>query len=341
MKKILLIVALAGTLTAAACGDDDGAGDNNNNNIQPTVNVVIVDPADQEAITGTVVVQVSVDGDADQLVLMVDGQAAETVPVTGPSADIYWNTERVDDGTHELVVAAGRGGAMVAQSESIEVVTDNTAPVIQVTNLERPYIYSGTVDHAVDLIDPHAAGAVVLKINGVEVDTSESAPHVLSWDSTAHQDGPVEVTIEATDALGNAGVLNLTGTIINDGQVVTYSDGDGNGTFFVPTNYTPGMEVDHKYHWTMPDNISSMMGVLQWEDPGWSFRLALGTGICPHSGVTLASMDGDSGQIVVTHDASPTYDTVDFFTHLGAAPSFDLTDMLGEGTAYWMVVALY
>lgn len=341
MRKTLLTLAVCLTfIVAAACGNDGSPGDGNDNT-PPDVTVTISDPVEHDRLSGNVVVQVTVDGEADQLVLMLDGQAVETVPIAGTTAEINWNTTDAEDGLHALTVAAGAGGGVVATSDPVNVVTDNTGPDIQVTGLERPYVYTGTVDYAVELTDANPTGGVTLKVNNVEVDSSNEAPHVLSFDSTAHQDGPVEVTIEAEDALGNATTLTLDGAVINVGQIVTFVDGSGNGSFFIPIDYQPGDEVHHKYHWTMPDNISSMMGIAQWEDLDWQFRVDMGTGTCPHSGQTLASEYLGAGQIVVNHDAGGTYNVETFFIHLGEGPDMNLVEWKGESTGYWLVVALY
>jgi hypothetical protein len=340
MKKTLLTLAMCLTLMAAACGNDGSPGDGNNN-VPPEVTVTITDPAEHDRLSGNVVVYVTVDGEVDQLVLMLDGQAVETVPIAGTTAQINWNTTDAEDGIHALTVAAGAGGAMVATSGAVNVVTDNSGPDIQVTGLERPYVYTGTVDFAVELTDANPAGGVTLKVNNVEVDTSAEAPHVLSFDSTAHQDGPVEVTIEAEDTLGNSTTLVLDGAVINVGQIVSFVDGSGSGNFFIPVDYQPGDEVHQKYHWDMPADISSMMGIAQWENTDWQFRVDMGTGTCPHSGVSLASEYGDTGQIVVTHDAGGVYNQETFFIHIGEGPDMNLSQWKGESTRFWLTVAIY
>ena len=130
--------------------------------------------------------------------------------------------------------------------------------------------------------------------------------------------------------------------------IVTFTDGDGSGYFTIPDPYDPNAEIDQKLHWNMEESIGAMMGIVQWEqDPAepWGLKLDLGSGFCPHSGTRMASEEGNSGQIIVNHDAGSlengVYPTGQFFSHLGAGSEMDPADKAGQTIPFWMVVAVY
>jgi hypothetical protein len=329
------------------CGDD-GSGngnENNNNNTTDQVTLTLLQPADAALVSGTVTVEVEMDGEAEEASLEIDGAVVDTV--TSPSATVAfeWDTTQGDDGAHEVVVVAASQGAVLDETDPVSVDVDNTPPELAVSGIERPYVYQGVEEIEITVDDANPGDEVVFFVDGVEEARSDAAPHTLTFDPTGRQDGPVEITAETTDAAGNLATEIIEGVVVLEGQLVAFDDGDGTGQFYVPEDYVPGMEVHHKYHWTMPENVTSIMAVAQWDYPDWQFEVATGTGTCPHSGTLYGDTESHGFQAVYVHDATDlgmeSYPLETHFIHLGEGSDMDLTQRLGEGSNYWLVVAIY
>ena len=353
MKTAVVGTALVGLVglwgLVGACGDDSGTGGNQNqqDGSVSDVTVSISAPAADDLVSGIVSVSVAIDGQADHVVLSVDGRAVAEAEVSGTAASVDWDTTGYQDGVHRLSVAASLNGALVGESEELSVSTDNTAPVITMDGLERPYVFTGQTSFTVQVEDEHFE-SVTFTVDGVEADRAEAQPAVFDWDPAGREDGAVTMSFVATDQAGNSAEFRFEAAVILQGQIVDFTDGDGVGNFFIPENYTPGMEIDQKFHWNMEPSVGAMMGVVQWEyepeDP-WNLKLDLGSGFCPHSGTLMASEEGSNGQIIVNHTAQDlpngVYGEGQFFSHLGAGSEMDPADKAGQGVHFWMVVAVY
>ena len=349
LKTWLMACGLGAALVlSVGCGDDDGGNgtnDNQNQNQNSTTTVTLVTPADGEALAGTVTVELELEGDAEEVMLDVGGEIVDTQTATEGTLSFDWDTTAGDDGVMDVQVIAAAGGAVVAQSDVISVEVDNTAPVVTLEGVERPYVYQGQVTLTATVDDPNGTDVLMLMVDGEEVDRSESAPHELSWDPTGLPDGAVEMRLVTADSLENTTEVNLDGVVVLQGQVVAFDDGDGSGMFFIPEDYTPGMEVHHKYHWTMPAGITEIMAVAQWEEPGWALEVATGSGTCPHSGVSYGGDEAEGHQVVYHHEAADlsadNYPEETHFVHVGEASTMDLTQRTGEGTNFWLVAVIY
>ncbi len=354
MQSVKTSAVLAAALVGffgplAACSDDSGTGGNQNAQDSGIheVTLAITAPSADSLLSGTVQVTVSIDGQADHVVLSVDGRAVAEAPVAAGAASVDWDSAAVQDGSHSLSVAASSNGALVGESEEVAVTTDNSAPVITIDGLERPYVFTGQTTFNVQVEDEHF-DSITFSVDGVETDHAEAQPALFDWDPTGRQDGAVSISFLARDEAGNSTEFRFDGAVILQGEVVEFTDGSGAGTFFVPENYQPDMEIDQKFHWNMAAGLGAMMGVVQWEsepDDLWNFKFDLGSGFCPHSGTLMASEEGSSGQIIVTHSAENlqggVYGEGQFFSHLGAASQMNPADKAGQGVPFWMVVAVY
>jgi hypothetical protein len=346
--SLLAAVVAVWTAGLAACGDDDSGNENVNNNHNENTNettLTITAPDADSVHGGQVTVEGTVDGEADEIVFRVDGETVESKAPAGGTVSFVWDTGALQDGGYTLTLVAAVDGGAVAHSDPVAVVVDNTAPALAVSNLERPYVYTESTEFTVTVDDAHPGDEVVLMVDATEADRLSSAPYTFTFDPSGRADGPVEIRIQTTDVAGNTAEHVLDGVVILEGQIVTYDDGDGEGVFFVPENYEPGMEVHHKVHWTMPADITSIMAVAQWDDPTWAFEVATGSGNCPHSGQLYSAVEAEGLQAVTIHDATDlslqSYPTDTHFIHLGEASTMDLTERKGEGSNYWLIVAIY
>jgi hypothetical protein len=196
--------------------------------------------------------------------------------------------------------------ALAADAAPPDRPADKTPPTFGAIGIARYELVKGTAEITAEVSDDSGKLAKVELLAGGQVVASDSeAPFAFSWDSTAAADGVVALKLRAADEAGNsAESAELPVLVLNRGESAVIKEGE-DGVVSIPANYKAGMEIDTKHHFYIrwPD-VKKVVGVLTWDQPGWTFEWSCGTGFCPHSGVKLADVTGDTGELVVEY-ASP------------------------------------
>lgn len=327
------LICLLLLLALAACGDDDGGR---------TITPTITSPVSQSYVSGQVAITVEVEEPVSQLDLMVDNRLVDTL--TEAPHTFTWDTTQATEGVHQLQVVASDAGGAQGASAVVSVMVDNTAPNLSVPDLEMPYVFSGIETIDVGASDDYGLVEVRFLVGGTLEDSLETGPFSFSFDTTGLPDRPVEISFEAEDRAGNVQIRTIAGLAVNDGTVVSFTDGSGVTEFDIPENWA-SVEVDKKFHWNMPSGVVEVLAALQWERAEWPFELAIGTGFCPHSGVKLAYEEASGGQVVTSHQASAlgeiSYDPEQWFVHLAPGQHLDMDANIGENTTVAFVAVLY
>lgn len=78
-------------------------------------------------------------------------------------------------------------------------------------------VSGAAVTLAAEATDDGSVTGVEFLVNGSSVGTDATAPYAISWDSTSTPDGPVSITVRATDEVGNTSASTpITVTVRND-----------------------------------------------------------------------------------------------------------------------------
>jgi hypothetical protein len=121
---------------------------------------------------------------------------------------------------------------------------------------------------------------------------------------------------------------------------VTVQWSDGNSGTFVRNS---AADDDVKHHWDMPADVHKLIAKVTW-DTEWNMAYDLGTGFCPHSGVSYISESSATGEIsfellpgAVTEGAEVFDADVQWFAHMRLDMQVGGPDD-GEQTPYSMEV---
>ena len=189
--------------------------------------VVLSDPSpsDSGAGVGSVAFQYSPHG-------------AGTWTTIGTATAVPWSasfdTTALTDGLYDLRELVS-DAASPANVTTIDLpgpkAIDNTAPSsAAVTAPAAAADVSGTVTLTATASDATSGvGQMVFKVNGTVVGTTAGSPASVNWDSTSTADGPVSVTVEAKDIVGNGPTVSAGRTIVvdNDPPTVTLASPGG------------------------------------------------------------------------------------------------------------------
>jgi len=331
----LLLVGLCALLSLAGCGESRNGDEN-------TISIAISSPATQTYVNGLVQVTVTVTGAVSRVELLVDDV------VVGESAvapfNINWDTSTVGEALYRLrAVAYGAGSAQQTSVEH-QVVVDRTPPTVELAGLTLPYILSGQATLEVAGTDNIELAALRLFIDGVEQTGCTVDSCQVSWDTLTVADGPAELTAEAVDGAGNVTTTVRPVVVVNDGTVVSFTDGAGSGLYTIPANWAV-LELHQKYHFDMPGGVTELMAIGQWYGLDWQMEVDLGIGFCPDSGVTQVEEFDAGGQIVVIYTAADhgvaEFAPEQWFLHIGTGPDFDMDGHIDDGTYFALTVVLY
>ena len=235
-------------------------------------------------------------------------------------------------------------GDLQQTSGELQVIVDRTPPTVALVDLNLPYILSGV--QTLELVggDENELAELRLLIDGVEHGCTPPASCQVTWDTLTVADGPAELTAEAVDAAGNITTLVRPVAVVNDGTVVTFTDGSGTGLYAIPANWAD-LDLHQKFHFDMPTGVTEIMAIGQWYDTAWEMEADLGTGFCPHSGETQVEQIDDGGQIVLHYSAADhgvtEFVEEEWFLHLGTSPGFDMDGHIDEGTYFALTVVVY
>lgn len=332
----LLMVGICGLISMTGCGEK--SGDDNQN----TISIAITSPATQTYVNGVVQVTVAVTGEVSRVELLVDDQVVGQS--TNPPFNINWDTGAQDEALFRLRAVAYGPGDIQQTSGEHQVFVDRTPPTVEIADLGLPYIFSGT--QTLELVggDDRELVELRLLIDGVEQAGCTVAFCQVSWDTLTVADGPAEIIAEAVDGAGNVTTLVRPVAVVNDGTIVTFYDGAGNGLYSIPANWAE-LDLHQKFHFDMPTGVTEVMAIGQWYDTAWEMEVDLGTGFCPHSGVTQVEQIDDGGQIVLSYLAADhgvtEFVEEEWFLHIGTSPEFDMDGHIDEGTYFALTVAVY
>ena len=128
-----------------------------------------------------------------------------SVDLGTPGEDNYFGHGRIDAAA--AVAAAGSGGGGPAP--------DTTDPVITISNPTGGTV-SGNVNVSFNASDNNSVARVELLVNGTNVGTDNSAPFLIAWNSSNHDNGSVQLLAYAYDAANNRGTSqSVTVTVDN------------------------------------------------------------------------------------------------------------------------------
>jgi Bacterial Ig domain len=137
-----------------------------------------------------------------------------------------FDTTAVADGLYDLHEVIS-DAAIPANVTTIDLpgpkVIDNTPPSVAIVTAPAAGAYvGGTVTLKGGASDAASGvGQMVFKVNGAVVGTASGTPASVAWDSTSSADGPVSVTVEATDVAGNGPTVSAARTVVVDNHPPT------------------------------------------------------------------------------------------------------------------------
>jgi hypothetical protein len=332
----LLLVGLCGLFSLVGCSQKGGGEQQN------TITVSITSPENQTYLGGLVQVTMAVTGEVSRVELLANDA------VVGESAvapfNISWNTDTLDETVYRLRAVAYGPGETQGTSAELQVIVDRTPPLVEFSNLSLPYVLSGSQTIVVGGADENELASLRLLIDGAAQPGCTAASCEIDWDTLTVADGPAELTAEAVDAAGNITTLVRPVAVVNDGTIVTFSDGAGSGIYTIPQNWAE-LDLHKKFHFDMPAGITEIMAIGQWFDMGWEMEVDLGIGFCPHSGVTQVEQIDDGGQIVLHYTAADhgvaEFVVEEWFLHIGTSPDFDMDGHIGQSTYFALTAVVY
>lgn len=179
----------------------------------PTVELAMPAPGELMRGTADVLVTATDDTRVTQVDLYSDGVlvSGDTVP----PHEWKLETSGLGDGIHVLEALAQDGVGNVGQSAPVEVLVDNTAPTVKITEPASGDVISGSLALKLEIADATAVGQVVHRVDGHEVGVDNAAPWDWTWDSTTVEDGDHDLAVTARDAAGNEATATVRITVEN------------------------------------------------------------------------------------------------------------------------------
>jgi hypothetical protein len=162
------------------------------------------------------------------LALTIDGasvQSGATSPLT-----YSWDTTKTSNGTHTLIATATDGDGTTA-SQAVTVTVKNN-PTVVITSPTGGTV-SGVVPVTATAAVPNGAtlNALVITIDGTQVQTGATSPLTYNWDTTALAGGSSHtIAVTATDADGGTANASITVTVSNTPTSVNITAPANNAT---------------------------------------------------------------------------------------------------------------
>lgn len=202
---------------------------------------------------------------------------------------------------------------------------DAEPPEVALLGLESYQAVRGIEQLEVQAVDNVAVVKLELLVNEELASERKEKPFAFSWDTTKSSDGPVNLTVRATDEAGNVASSDLVRVVIVNGGVEIRDFEEGPvATMTIPADYDGTQETHVKHHFIPEADFTRALCVALWENPvggtPWNLTAEMGTGTCPHSGVAFeGSAQSETG--AVEFDAIPAEGVakdVRHFCHVGA-----------------------
>jgi len=184
----------------------------------PTITVTA--PVAGVAVGGTVAIQANVTDPSgvSQVGFFVDGFLLGTSGI--PPYGVNWDTMTESDGLHTVDVVAV-DGAGNSGTQSLSVIVDNAAPTISVTVPVAGAVVNGTLTIQADVTDANGVSHVDFSIDGNLLETRNTPPYDVIWDTTTETDGSHTVDVVAVDAVGNSVSQSVSVVVDNTAPTVT------------------------------------------------------------------------------------------------------------------------
>jgi hypothetical protein len=194
----------------------------------PTVSVLQPTAGTLLANTVTVTASANDDNGIQQVEFFVNGNSIGVDTNVSDGWSVSWDTTTSADGVQVITATALDTGAQTASSSVVNVIVDNTAPVISISGPAGGSTESGTI--TVSALANDATSDVTqveffVNGNSIGVDTNVSDEWSVPWDTTTVTNGTYDLTARATDTAGNsstATAVQITVDNIVSLQLVTY-----------------------------------------------------------------------------------------------------------------------
>ncbi|MGD2113858.1 MAG: Ig-like domain-containing protein, partial [Acidobacteriota bacterium] len=130
----------------------------------------------------------------------VDGQH-----LSGDATSPYtasWDTTSVTEGTHSIYARAHDLTSLSGQSQTVQVIVDNTRPTAGISGPANGSLVSGTVSWSVKAGDTNGIERVNFYVDGVNRRSDSTYPYTFDWDTSTVADGSHTVQARALDRAG-------------------------------------------------------------------------------------------------------------------------------------------
>ena len=175
-------------------------------------NVIIMEPAAGQDISGTVDIEVVATDDSgiDYIEYFIDG-LSDTIDSIAPYIH-SWNTETVEDDMEHIIAVVAydiQGNSTLATPIAVYVDNfDNVPPVGQIQNPVPGQTVDGVVSIEITASDNEHVSHVELSIDGIARDTLVNSPYIYNWDTTDEADDQDHViSVIVADSSGNIGFV--------------------------------------------------------------------------------------------------------------------------------------
>ncbi len=173
-------------------------------NTAPTVSMTA--PASNAVVTGTAVVVSATASDNSSIAgvqFQLDGVNLDMEDTIAPYS-ITWNTTTTTEGSHTLKAVARDAAGLTANSLSVVVTVDNTAPTVSMTAPAVNAVVSGTaVTLSANAADNVGIAGVQFVMDSTNIGAEDTtAPYSVTWNTTTFADGNHSVKAIARDLAG-------------------------------------------------------------------------------------------------------------------------------------------
>lgn len=191
--------------------------------------VTITTPVAADVINGAAVIFTATADNAGEVEFFVNGTSVGVDVGAGPQYAVTFDSTLLPDGPATLTIEArnDNGGLAVAGPVTVEV--DNSSPLLAITAPAPDAVVGGTVDFTAEASDPNGVTRVTLTAGTTLSFTDLAAPYATDLDTTLEVDGPLTLTVEAEDDLGNIGTESLSVLVDNTPPTIvisSHADGD-------------------------------------------------------------------------------------------------------------------
>lgn len=187
-------------------------------------NVTFDNLTSNQAVNGTVGVDVSAADDESgiQSISLSDNDGQVGSVASSPDT-ISWDTTGLSDGSKTLTLTA-EDNVGNTTTATLNVVVDNTAPTVNITNPGDGNTLSGSTSIDANASDSQTSVTDInINLDGSPFDSSMASSISSSWDTTTGSDGQKTIEVTATDEAGNVGSSTITVSVDNNGPTITFN----------------------------------------------------------------------------------------------------------------------